>query len=98
MAGKAHEGSSSRPSGDRSFFMEIWSAKVPPNVRIFAWRLAQEGLATDSNRKRRARTQDGTCKICVVEEETGFHAVANCTKAWALRHDGTGRYRRRIGC
>jgi hypothetical protein len=52
MAERAHERSSSRPSGDRSMFKEIWSAKVPPKVRVFAWRLAQEGIATDSNRKK----------------------------------------------
>jgi hypothetical protein len=27
------------------------------------------------------------CKICGVEEEMGFHAVVNCTKAWALRQE-----------
>jgi hypothetical protein len=81
MAEKEHEGSSSCPTGDKSMFKELWLAKVPPKVGIFAWKLDQEGLATDSNRKRRTLTQDGTCKICGVEEETGYHAVVRCTKA-----------------
>jgi hypothetical protein len=38
-------GSSSRPDGSSKLYQEIWSAKVPPKVRIFAWKLSQDGLA-----------------------------------------------------
>jgi hypothetical protein len=41
----------SHPDGARPLYNEIWSAKVPPKVRIFAWKLSHEGLATDSNWK-----------------------------------------------
>jgi hypothetical protein len=34
------------PDGKRAVYDRIWSADVPPKVRIFAWRLSQEGLAT----------------------------------------------------
>jgi hypothetical protein len=42
-------GSSSQTDGSRPMFADIWRAKVPANVCIFAWRLVQEGLATQVN-------------------------------------------------
>jgi hypothetical protein len=33
-------GSSSRPDGSRTLYNEIWLAKVPPKVKVFAWRLS----------------------------------------------------------
>jgi ribonuclease HI len=73
--------------GSRTLFNEFWSAKVPPKVRIFAWKLAQNGLATNSNRKSRNLIRDATCQICGRAEETGHHAVVCCTKAFALRQE-----------
>lgn len=54
---------------------------------VFAWRLSQDGLATQLNRKRRTLTKLGTCDICGREDENGHHAVVNCTKAMALRYE-----------
>jgi hypothetical protein len=68
-------------------YQEIWAAQVPPKVRIFSWKLSQEGLATQCNRKRRTLSADATCQICGTEEESGYHAVIRCTKAVALRHE-----------
>jgi hypothetical protein len=73
------------PDGSRSLYNEIWSAKVPPKVKIFAWRLSQDGLATDSIRKRRTLVHDATCQLCAREEETSFHETVRCSKAVALR-------------
>jgi hypothetical protein len=78
-------GSSARPDGTRSLFKGIWSAQVPNKVQIFAWRLSQEGLATQSNRRHRKLTQHATCQVCGVGGETGFHAVVQCPRASALR-------------
>jgi hypothetical protein len=36
-------------------FADIWKAKVPEKVHIFAWRLVQEGLATQVNRRARRK-------------------------------------------
>jgi hypothetical protein len=63
------------------------SAQVPPKVRIFAWRLSQNGLATQSNRKQRTLTKIATCEICGMGDEDGHHAVILCTKAMALRYE-----------
>jgi hypothetical protein len=61
--------------------------KVLQKVRIFAWRLSHEGLATQENRKRRTLVENARCSICGREEESGYHATIRCTKAWALHLD-----------
>jgi hypothetical protein len=40
------EGSSRVPDGHRAMYKEVWNT-----VGVFGWRLAQEGLATQENRK-----------------------------------------------
>jgi hypothetical protein len=78
-------GSSAMASGSRPLYRAIWTAQVPPKVKAFAWRLAQEGLATQCNRRPRKQTQSATCQICGAGDEDGHHAVVQCTKARALR-------------
>lgn len=80
-------GQSRSADGNRSLFSKIWSAPVPQKVRVFAWKLSQEGLATQLNRKHRTLTRQGTCTICGMEDETGHHAVVRCTKSRALRQE-----------
>jgi hypothetical protein len=66
---------SGRPDGSRSLYKGIWKAKVSPKVRVFTWRLAQEGLATQSNRKKRTLVKEATCQVCGAEDETAYHTV-----------------------
>jgi hypothetical protein len=54
-------GCSSRTDGGRPIFNKIWSAVVPSKVQIFAWRLSQEALATQANKKNRTLERDATC-------------------------------------
>jgi hypothetical protein len=54
--------------GSRPLFQAIWKAAVPPKVKIFAWRLSQEGLATQTNKK--ARTlEEAICQVCGREDD-----------------------------
>lgn len=76
---------SSSRGGSRHCWSNLWSSPVPQKIKIFAWRLANNGLATMQNRKRRNMENDSTCRICGIEEEDEFHAVISCTKAKALR-------------
>jgi hypothetical protein len=78
-------GSSSRPDGSRRLYNEIWAAQVPPKVGVFAWRLSQKGLSTQCNRRCQKLTEDATCQICGAREESGHHALIQCTKERALR-------------
>jgi hypothetical protein len=47
------EGWSARADGSSPGFKRIWSANVPLKVQVFARRLSQEGLATQSNKMNR---------------------------------------------
>ena len=73
--------------GGRTCWSKLWSSPVPQKIKIFAWRLANNSLATMQNRKRRNMENDSTCRICGREEEDEFHAVISCTKAKALREE-----------
>jgi hypothetical protein len=50
---------SASPDGSRTIYKDIWSANVPQKVKIFAWRLAQEVLATQLNRTYRKLEENG---------------------------------------
>jgi hypothetical protein len=60
---------------------------VPPKVKILAWKLARDGLASNDIRKQHRLTRDATCQICGCEDETAYHAMVQCTKAFALRRE-----------
>ncbi|XP_062186766.1 uncharacterized protein LOC133890399 [Phragmites australis] len=81
----APEATSIHGDGEQKIWESIWKANVPTKVRIFAWRLAREGLATQKGRYRRSLCPMATCEICGNGEEDGFHAVVLCTKSRALR-------------
>jgi hypothetical protein len=81
------EGCSARPYGSRPLYKGIWTTKVSPKVRVFVWRLAHDGLATHANRKKRSLAKHATCQICGAEDETAYHAVVQCSKSVALRHE-----------
>jgi hypothetical protein len=80
-------GSSSRPDGSRALYKSLWTTLVLTKVRIFAWRLAQEGLATQCNRQQRKLIRNATCQICGADDMDGHHAVVRCTKARALHYE-----------
>jgi hypothetical protein len=86
-ANRDQPGCSARADGSRPVFKCIWSANVPPKVRVFAWRLAREGLATQTNRKCRGLEREALCQICGSEDESGYHAVVRCSRATALRYE-----------
>uniref|UniRef100_A0A0A9ESI1 Reverse transcriptase zinc-binding domain-containing protein n=1 Tax=Arundo donax TaxID=35708 RepID=A0A0A9ESI1_ARUDO len=79
------QSSNSHGDGSRQIWDKIWSAQVPQKVRIFAWRLALNGLATQNNRHRQTLAPSAVCQICGREDEDARHAVTRCTKAVALR-------------
>jgi hypothetical protein len=81
------EGTRSTGDGSRPLYNEVWIANVPTKVKIFAWRLAKDGLATQEHRKKRTLERVARCQVCGTEDESGHHAVINCTRAVALRHE-----------
>jgi hypothetical protein len=81
---KNSNASGSSIEGSKSLWNTIWSCPVPPKVRIFAWRVASDCLATRVNKKGRRLEALDTCTLCGTESETAFHALCRCTYARAL--------------
>lgn len=68
----------------------LWRIKVPPKLRLFAWRLARSSLPTGEEKKRRHIIQSAVCPICNVASDSWRHALLDCNMAksvWALRDD-----------
>jgi hypothetical protein len=80
-------GSSSSLSDGRQMYHGIWRARVPPKVRIFAWKVAHKCLATQENRRNMALVDRATCTICGRTEEMVHHALIRCSKASTLRKE-----------
>jgi hypothetical protein len=55
------ESCSARADGNRPRFNCIWATKVLPKVKVFEWRLSQDGLATQSNRRVKGLESVATC-------------------------------------
>jgi hypothetical protein len=79
--------SSTIPEGDRKIWKCVWQARVPPKLRVFAWKASTSTLAVMSNVHRRIRTVSPICKICGREEEDEHHALVKCTLARGLREE-----------
>ncbi|KAK7245212.1 hypothetical protein RIF29_40047 [Crotalaria pallida] len=63
-------------------FNRIWSWKGPQRVRVLLWKIANDALMTNSNRRRRNITNDDTCMICNTREvEDLLHALRDCVHA-----------------
>ncbi|KAI4973135.1 hypothetical protein ZWY2020_028843 [Hordeum vulgare] len=60
---------------------------APPKVRVFAWRVATNSLATAANLLRRNMGVTDTCVICGKEREDTFHALCTCPLVQCLWRD-----------
>jgi hypothetical protein len=57
--------------------MEIWGCPSPQKVRIFAWKLATNGLATWDNKFKRNLEVADICVICGVERERTISTLSS---------------------
>ena len=55
--------SSSNTNGERMVWKKLWALQLHPKVKVFAWKLAHNGLATQSNKVPRRMTEQSTCLI-----------------------------------
>jgi hypothetical protein len=62
----------------------LWKCKIPPKVRIFAWKALLGGLAREANKRRRHIPVSGACQICEHEQEDVFHVLLKCPHAAGL--------------
>jgi hypothetical protein len=77
--------SSSNPTGERRIWDLVWKAKVPPKLRVFAWKAATETLDVKVAFHRCISIVLPTCTICGCGVESVHHALVTCTLARALR-------------
>jgi hypothetical protein len=76
--------SSARPDGARPVWRTIWKCPVPPKVKMLAWKIFSNALATQQSMLRRLMITNGTCMICGIEEEDTFHVFMRCPHARQL--------------
>jgi hypothetical protein len=84
LRSEGRQATSAQPLGTSGDWKLIWQCPVPPKVRIFAWKLARNALATQVSMARRGMETLPTCTICGTEDETTFHAMFLCPHARAL--------------
>ncbi|KAI5018987.1 hypothetical protein ZWY2020_043875 [Hordeum vulgare] len=83
----SREASSRAPDGTRAIWKVLLGCMAPPKVRVFAWRVATNSLATAANLLRRNMGVSDTCVICGKEREDTFHALCTCPLAQCLWRD-----------
>lgn len=59
----------------------LWGCPAPPKVRIFAWRLASNTLATRENKVKHHIEKSDICLLCGVECEDTFRTFTTCSLA-----------------
>ena len=59
----------------------IWQQKVPPKLKIFAWRTCVNGLPTMQNLNHRGIHCSSFCPLCDKAIETTTHALLHCDHA-----------------
>ncbi|KAL0368283.1 UNVERIFIED_CONTAM: hypothetical protein Scaly_1047200 [Sesamum calycinum] len=65
----------------------VWTANVPPKVRLFTWRTCQNLLPTSANLRRRGALAGGIYPWCGFELEDLLHTLLHCPftrLVWAL--------------
>jgi hypothetical protein len=72
---------SSRPDGENPSWKMVWNCPVPPKVKVLAWKICRNALATQVNMQRRGMCTFGTCLICGREDEDTFHVFLRCPHA-----------------
>jgi hypothetical protein len=69
------------PDGNRVVWDTVWGCPAPPKVRVFAWRLATNSLATWENKKIRKMEVSDICIVCGLEHEDTYHTFCRCPMA-----------------
>lgn len=65
----------------RFFWKQIWKPRLPPKVRIFAWRLGHDLLPTKLKIAAINKDANSACPRCNLTSETTIHAIRDYQKA-----------------
>ena len=95
------EPSSSSGSRDMSqLWSSVWSAQVPPKVRLFIWKACKGILPTRARLFARKIVSSIVCPWCLEEAETSDHVLWGCEfvqKVWmAAPFSGLARFSERV--
>jgi hypothetical protein len=70
-----------KQSNNSTVWDMVWGCPAPPKVRVFAWRVATNGLATWENKLKRKIVTSDNCVLCGMEWENTFHVFCRCPMA-----------------
>lgn len=90
MVDSTKVGKSSSSNEKTSLWKRIWHQKIPPKLKIFAWRTCVNGLPTMFNLSHRGIYCSSFCPLCDRAIETTAHVLLHCDHAkltWAHRHN-----------
>ena len=73
-----------RPDGERPCWKLIWNCPVPAKMKILAWKISHNALATKANLRHRGIATTARCDICGTEDEDTFHVFLRCPHARSL--------------
>lgn len=68
-------------------FKAIWKLKCPPEIRLFLWKVANNGLSTFQRLHRLHLTTTNNCPICNTQQESEQHLIFDCPNSkviWQL--------------
>lgn len=69
---------SSDPMKEEKAWSNLWKQKLPPKLRVFAWRLAKQSLPTSDVAHHRHIADESTCLICGWGADLWRHSLLDC--------------------
>ncbi|KAJ8453270.1 hypothetical protein Cgig2_008154 [Carnegiea gigantea] len=70
--------------GAREKWLDVWKLRVPPWIKLFAWRSCTSALLTAGRLAKRIPNSAMQCGVCGAVEETDIHALFQCPLASPL--------------
>lgn len=63
------------------YWQRLWRLKLPEKIKMFLWRASKDILPCNVNLVKRCTPISVMCPRCGAKEETGIHALFECSFA-----------------
>lgn len=73
--------SSSGPNTSADLWKKIWAARIPPKVKLCAWRFCRDIIPSRANLNRRHINTELSCVLCNGQVESSVHLIKDCCYA-----------------
>jgi ribonuclease HI len=86
-AGYSHLASTPHVPPDPVIWKAIWTVKSLPKIDMFVWTVAQKGVLSGENLRKRGWEGPSRCPLCLQEEESMNHLLLVCpfaSEVWQL--------------